>query len=203
MRVDAGHDLPLFVTFTIKQEKLMLAFYGISPAVDLVIAATMWYYLSKRQEETHFAKTASLLHRLTILSINSGLWTALFACATLILVLATPVTNLYSIFAFPIGALYVNSLLLNLITRRYLTNSSSQASSSGGNVLQLTPMNRSEIVNVSNSSRFPSRRHNPYISDKVSITREEHKHSDAFATELGQLGQPHIGGEALSASDWK
>ncbi|EEB92297.1 hypothetical protein MPER_09218, partial [Moniliophthora perniciosa FA553] len=82
--------------YGVNEEKLMLAYYSISPVVDMAIAGFMGYYLSRKSHETRFIGTATALQRLAILSINTGLWTTVFAFLTLILALRLPGTNYYA-----------------------------------------------------------------------------------------------------------
>ncbi|KIK53254.1 hypothetical protein GYMLUDRAFT_49421 [Collybiopsis luxurians FD-317 M1] len=116
--VERGGDYSLAIAFSFPEEKVLLAGLAVFPIVDLVIAGLMWYFLSQAMRDTRFSRTHSLLRRLAILSINTGLWTAIFALLTLILSVALPVTDWYSVSAWPLTALYVNSCLMNLNSRK-------------------------------------------------------------------------------------
>ncbi|ESK96750.1 hypothetical protein Moror_6710 [Moniliophthora roreri MCA 2997] len=54
LQAQAHHKLPLSAVYDIREQKLMLAYYSVSPVVDMAIAGFMFYYLSKKSNETPF-----------------------------------------------------------------------------------------------------------------------------------------------------
>ncbi|KAF9230599.1 hypothetical protein BU15DRAFT_69060 [Melanogaster broomeanus] len=93
---------------------------GIAAAVDIVIAIAMCTLLAMGR--TGFSeKTDQMLLRLIVISLNTGLWTAILALLSIILLVSLPSTEtLYTGFYYPICSLYCNTLLANLNIRPYL-----------------------------------------------------------------------------------
>ncbi|THU80376.1 hypothetical protein K435DRAFT_874438 [Dendrothele bispora CBS 962.96] len=147
-------------------DHVMLAYYAIAAVVDILIAGCMSYLLWKRRFSNgiQFSRSTRLVYRLTILSINSGLWTAIFAIGVLILSIVNEGGLQFSIFYFPLAHLYSNCLLANLTTRNYIkTSIDSNLSTLGGvNIINLT--------NRSGPQETPAPR--------VVISTETHKSSD-------------------------
>ncbi|KAK7453988.1 hypothetical protein VKT23_011500 [Stygiomarasmius scandens] len=148
-------------------DHVMLAYYAIAAAVDVLIAGFMIYLLWERRisnKGVKFNHSTRIIYRLTILSINSGLWTAIFAIGVLILSIVNEGGLQFSIFYFPLAHLYSNCLLANLTTRNYIkTSLDSNLSTLGGvNVINLT--NRSGTHEAA--------------APRVIISTETHKSSD-------------------------
>ncbi|OSD07667.1 hypothetical protein PYCCODRAFT_1455784 [Trametes coccinea BRFM310] len=89
--------------------------------IDIAIAVAMVYSLY-RQRSANFARSKRLVHRLIILTIVTGLWTAIIAIVVLSLIAAFPTGLQFSAVEFPLNALYVNALLANLNARKFLRN---------------------------------------------------------------------------------
>ncbi|KIK63370.1 hypothetical protein GYMLUDRAFT_466148 [Collybiopsis luxurians FD-317 M1] len=92
-------------------------------AVDLTLSLVITLILHRRSSGTQFSSTSSMLKKLIIISINNGLWTAVFALLDLILYVVYPTTALYLIFDYMMCSLYTNTLLANLNARDYMASS--------------------------------------------------------------------------------
>jgi len=88
-------------------------------AVDVFIAIAMAYELSKHRNST-FESSQNLVYRLIFMTINTGMWTAVFALAVLSTQLLLAKTLIFCVFEFPLSSLYVNTLMANLNARRYV-----------------------------------------------------------------------------------
>ncbi|KIK52547.1 hypothetical protein GYMLUDRAFT_49851 [Collybiopsis luxurians FD-317 M1] len=91
-------------------------------AVDLTVSLVITLMLYQRSSTTPFSSTSSLLKKLIVISINNGLWTAMFALLSLIMYVIYPRAALYVIFDFTMCSLYTNTLLANLNARDYMAS---------------------------------------------------------------------------------
>ncbi|KIK63375.1 hypothetical protein GYMLUDRAFT_41081 [Collybiopsis luxurians FD-317 M1] len=91
-------------------------------AVDLTLSLVITLILHRRSSGTQISSTSSMLKKLIIISINNGLWTAIFAILDLILYVVYPTTALYLIFDYMMCSLYTNTLLANLNARDYVAS---------------------------------------------------------------------------------
>ncbi|KAG8221098.1 hypothetical protein J3R82DRAFT_2619, partial [Butyriboletus roseoflavus] len=87
---------------------------------DILIAIFLTYLLVRKRSTTAFAKTASLLQRLTVFAVNTGIWTATFALLSLVLLQVYPTNLLYVVFGIPAASIYCNTFLANLNARSYI-----------------------------------------------------------------------------------
>ncbi|KAF5354606.1 hypothetical protein D9757_009582 [Collybiopsis confluens] len=118
-------------------KRLSVTYLTTAAVVDLVLALGMTYMLTKRS--TNFDGSTRSLRLLAVLSINSGLWTAVFAILSIVLFLAFPSNVLYAIFDFGISPLYCNTLLANLNARNFVASGLKKVvTSSGGNSYNLS-----------------------------------------------------------------
>ncbi|GJE90578.1 hypothetical protein PsYK624_067210 [Phanerochaete sordida] len=88
--------------------------------VDILIAAWMTYLLASQRSRAPFGPSSQLLLKLMWLSINSGMWTALFALVDVALIAWRPTNVEFTLVELPLGTLYLNMILANLNARRYL-----------------------------------------------------------------------------------
>ncbi|KAH0826781.1 hypothetical protein J3R83DRAFT_5196 [Lanmaoa asiatica] len=109
-----------FVTFSqfAPWKGLSMAVNGVSAAGDLLIAVLLCYML--QTSRTGFRKSHTLINKLMVFSINTGLLTSLFALASLVSIAVWPQSFIYITFYFCIGRLYCNSLLATLNARKGL-----------------------------------------------------------------------------------
>ncbi|KAJ8496903.1 hypothetical protein ONZ45_g12263 [Pleurotus djamor] len=92
----------------------------LAAAGDLLISASLIYLLQKRR--TGFKKSNTIISRLIIFTINTGLVTTLCAMASLVSILVWADTLIYVTFFFCIGRFYANSLLATLNARSMIRN---------------------------------------------------------------------------------
>ncbi|KAH0832958.1 hypothetical protein J3R83DRAFT_11934 [Lanmaoa asiatica] len=97
---------------------LVIAWLSMQVAADAFITATLIIIFSRSR--TGFRKTDTILNRLTRGAIQTGLFAGIFSMGDLITFIVLPNTNLYGMFAIPIGRIYTNTLLDTLLTRRLL-----------------------------------------------------------------------------------
>ncbi|KAF7360577.1 hypothetical protein MVEN_00789000 [Mycena venus] len=96
---------------------LWLAFQSLS---DFIITASLVIALVRSR--TGFRKTDRVISRLIQGAIETGTITSLFALGDLFSFVFFRNTNLYAMFAFPIGRIYTNTLLHTLNAREELRN---------------------------------------------------------------------------------
>jgi len=118
----------------IKENPLGITFNSIAAATDIGLAACMIYLLLS--ERSAFESSNQVVGKLVLFTLNSGLWTAVVALATVITILAIPLPGLI----FPaiytlLCPLYCNTVMANLNSRRFLQQSGRNPSTpSHGNV---------------------------------------------------------------------
>ncbi|KAM5537178.1 hypothetical protein V8D89_009111 [Ganoderma adspersum] len=84
--------------------------------VDIAIVALMIHVLLK-DGAPQFKSSRKMIFKLIVLTINTGLWTAVFAIIVLALLIRYPNDLFYTAIDFPLTSLYLNSLLANLNAR--------------------------------------------------------------------------------------
>jgi len=93
----------------------------VSAGMDIFISILFIRLLLRERASAFTLKsTVQLLQRLTILAVNSGIWTATFAVLTAVLFSAMPSPFLSTVFGTPVCPLYCNTLLANLNARAYI-----------------------------------------------------------------------------------
>ncbi|KDQ54102.1 hypothetical protein JAAARDRAFT_38717 [Jaapia argillacea MUCL 33604] len=99
---------------------LVAMWLGFSTAADISItlALTIALYRSR----TGIRKTNTILNRLIRGAVQTGLFVSIFALGDLFSFLLLRTTNLYAMFAYPIGRIYTNTLLDTLNARSALQN---------------------------------------------------------------------------------
>ncbi|KAG9317622.1 hypothetical protein JVU11DRAFT_1832 [Chiua virens] len=91
---------------------------GTTAAGDTVIALILCVLLQRSR--TGFQKSNTLINKLIIFSVNTGLLTSVFALASLISISVWPNAFVYTTFYFCMGRLYCNTLLATLNARKIL-----------------------------------------------------------------------------------
>ncbi|EIW83156.1 hypothetical protein CONPUDRAFT_89135 [Coniophora puteana RWD-64-598 SS2] len=86
--------------------------------VDTIVTGVMTYMLSRSR--TGFQKTDNVINRLIRGAVQTGLFAGIFSLGDMITFLLWPETNLYGMFAIPIGRIYTNTLLDTLLSRHDL-----------------------------------------------------------------------------------
>jgi len=99
-------------------DNLVTAWLAMQVSIDLFITGTLTIILTRSR--TGFHKTDTVLNRLIRGAIQTGLFAGIFSLGDLITFLRYPETNLYGMFAIPIGRIYTNTLLDTLLARHDL-----------------------------------------------------------------------------------
>ncbi|KLO17951.1 hypothetical protein SCHPADRAFT_900136 [Schizopora paradoxa] len=128
-------------------EKICNVFGAVS---DISIAGTLVFLL--RKSRTGFKRTETLVNRLVMFTINTGLITSMCAIMALVSVLAWPNTFLYIAFYLLISRLYTNSLLATLNARASLGRSSPGATTQDESQLNSFHLSRVKIGDTKNST---------------------------------------------------
>ncbi|GJE83984.1 hypothetical protein PsYK624_000580 [Phanerochaete sordida] len=92
---------------------------AVSAFIDVLVAVWVAVLLQKKSHLL-FGRSDRLVYRLTIMTINTGLWTAVFAVTDFSLIAWRASDLVFTVFEYPLGALYVNTLLANLNARNYM-----------------------------------------------------------------------------------
>ncbi|KAK0225546.1 hypothetical protein IW262DRAFT_694461 [Armillaria fumosa] len=111
-----------FTTSTSKG--IAIAYFIDGAVVDLFIAITMCLFLWRRYLNIGNAtkETRSMIHRLTLFSINTGTWPAIIAIIALIMLMAYPTYYLYVGLYFFLSPIYCNTVLVSINARSYIQN---------------------------------------------------------------------------------
>ncbi|KAI6047053.1 hypothetical protein EDC04DRAFT_2876186 [Pisolithus marmoratus] len=117
--VYVAKSLPLRTFAELQQLKgISSAVNAITAASDVLIAACLCFLLQKSR--TGFRRSDTMINRLMLFSLNTGLLTSIFAVASLISISVWPNAFIYIGFYFCVGRLYCNSLLATLNARRII-----------------------------------------------------------------------------------
>ncbi|KAF8879136.1 hypothetical protein BD779DRAFT_1163234 [Infundibulicybe gibba] len=95
---------------------LTITINAFTVVIDVLIAGTLCVLLYRAR--TGFKKSDSIINRLMIFVVNTGVLTSCCAIASLFSLLLSPNTLIYATFYFCIGRLYTNSLLATLNARK-------------------------------------------------------------------------------------
>ncbi|KAH9943025.1 uncharacterized protein BXZ73DRAFT_97089 [Epithele typhae] len=134
-------------------------------AADVSIAGSLCFMLNRSRSE--FVKSNTLINKLILFAVNTGLLTSVCACISLITYFTLPLSFVYICFYFLMGRLYANSLLATLNARNRLR---SHAATDGS--LSLPDMQPS--ANLARISR-----HGEGIAIRIETTNESDIAQDA------------------------
>ncbi|KAF9029137.1 hypothetical protein BDZ89DRAFT_734283 [Hymenopellis radicata] len=141
--------------------------YIVSAAfIDLVIAGSMVYLLRSAKVEG-MSQTRRMITKLIVLSVNTGLWTALLAVFCAMALIVYPTTFIFIGLYLPISSLYANTLLANLNVRQYVRGTHDVLSLS---VMVATPNTGVNTGTGDSSVHFGHQR----------STRDDHVYSGGF-----------------------
>ncbi|KAG0699870.1 hypothetical protein DFH29DRAFT_28699 [Suillus ampliporus] len=145
-----------------KLKPLSMSINAVAAAGDILIAGFLSILLQRSR--TGFRRADTVIHRLILYTINTGLLTSICAIMSLISITLWPDTFIYMAFYFCLGRLYSNSLLATLNARKGF-----RSDFHNGHI-SLSPRG----VQISTDSRVePSQRVMPNdISIKTDATRE-------------------------------
>ncbi|KAG5647696.1 hypothetical protein DXG03_008419 [Asterophora parasitica] len=96
----------------------VICWLGFQTSADLTITFVLSFVLSRSR--TGFHKTDTIINRLIRGAVQTGLFASIFALADLFTFVFHGNTNLYAMFAYPIGRIYTNTLLDTLNARNDL-----------------------------------------------------------------------------------
>ncbi|KAN0100024.1 hypothetical protein V8E55_000008 [Tylopilus felleus] len=130
----------------------------VGAAVDALIAIAMTILLFCERTATGFVGTLHILQRLTIFAVNTGLWTAMFAVLSAILIHVIPTSALYTVFAIPLSSLYCNALLANLHARSYIRGEGT-THNAGAEMVVMNQAASNDTTTAKQSTRFSSAIH--------------------------------------------
>ncbi|KAF8323559.1 hypothetical protein F5887DRAFT_1026056 [Amanita rubescens] len=99
-------------------KRLSIAVNALAAAGDVSIAAVLCLLLHKSR--TGFHRSNTMINKLILFSVNTGLLTSLCALASLISIVVAGENFIYIAFYFCIGRLYSNSLLATLNARKMI-----------------------------------------------------------------------------------
>ncbi|KAF8553199.1 hypothetical protein OG21DRAFT_1510489 [Imleria badia] len=152
---------------------IFTAIQAVAAGADLAIAAGLIIMLFRRRGQA-LRRTRSTLQKLLVLTVNTGIWTALFAVFTFISMLAFKNTLIYAALYFPLCPLYCNTVLANLNAREYLLTDSN--ASEGG-----TADGTYDIGLVFASNTVGTQSTDPAISAQVGVKKSVRHDDDESA----------------------
>ncbi|OJA19252.1 hypothetical protein AZE42_05986 [Rhizopogon vesiculosus] len=153
-----------FTTFAQLTElkSLSMSVNALAAAGDVLIAVFLCTLL--QQSRTGFRRSDTMISKLILFSINTGLLTSVCAVMSLISITVWPGTFIYIAFYFCLGRLYCNSLLATLNARKSLRGDSRDENMS----LSLQGIQKSTASGIGTSQRrLPNN-----ISIKIDTTQE-------------------------------
>ncbi|KAN0088239.1 hypothetical protein V8E55_005296 [Tylopilus felleus] len=119
MLFSSVHVVPISILNSNRAIILATICFSVAAGMDIIIAIYMTFFLL-RERATSSASMVHLLQRLTIFAVNTGIWTATFAVLCLIMLHIFRSSLIYTVFGFPLGTVYCNTVLANLNARVYL-----------------------------------------------------------------------------------
>jgi len=130
--------------------------HGSDLTLDTVITVAMCILLS-RERKSSFQRTNSMINRLFVLTINTGLTTA--SCTLLLIIFLSVQKNVltYVFFNYIIAPLYMNSALANLNSRDYIRGAGAITYSSGSNLDNHVELGSLRITSNKRSNNSRSR----------------------------------------------
>jgi len=98
---------------------LTITINAISTTADVFIAITLVILLQRSR--TGFRRSDTMITRLIVFVVNTGVLTCLCAIGSLISLITSPKTLIYAAFYYCLGRLYTNSLIATLNARKTIT----------------------------------------------------------------------------------
>jgi len=99
-------------------------------------------------ESKVFAQTQTILRRLTMMVINTGLITTISTLLTIIFVAVQPATFTYAFFNILVSGLYANSVMANLNSREYIRGRHNNATATYTTSLEFNTFNSANRPNL-------------------------------------------------------
>ncbi|KAE9402484.1 hypothetical protein BT96DRAFT_547395 [Gymnopus androsaceus JB14] len=181
-----------FVELAEDLKGLSITVNALAAAGDVLIALVLCFLL--QTSKTGFGRSNTILNKLTLFAVNTGLLTSLCAVASLVSILAAPDTFIYITFFFAMGRLYTNSLLATLNARNAIRRAGDNVQSTSGINIPVSSFSNSfnKVASfTSKKFRTPGE-----ISIQVETTKEER---------MGDFGSPQGSEYELSktCSTWQ
>jgi hypothetical protein len=158
---------------------ISMAINSVAAAGDVLIAIFLCTLLQKSR--TGFRRSDTMINKLILFSMNTGLLTSICAVASLVSISVWPDTFIYIMFYFCIGRLYCNSLLATLNARKGLRGDSQNDDMS----LSLQGVHQKTTQSMVGTSQ---KRTANNISIKIDTTqeymRDEYSNSDLKSPEV-------------------
>ncbi|KAJ7173650.1 hypothetical protein C8R46DRAFT_1083518 [Mycena filopes] len=143
---------------------LSIVVNALAAAGDVFIACSLCGLLWRSR--TGFHRSDTMIKKLVMFSVNTGLITSLCAIASLISIAAAGKTFIYILFFFCMGRLYCNSLLATLNARKMIRGAADGVHTTSENV----SLSLREFPKSAASLSMASKR--PNISIKIDTTQE-------------------------------
>ncbi|KIJ64817.1 hypothetical protein HYDPIDRAFT_111423 [Hydnomerulius pinastri MD-312] len=157
--------------------KVANASNGTAAAVDITIAIAMCILLAMGR--TGFSEsTDRMILRLMVISVNTGLWTALFALVAVILLVVSPTNPLYAGVYTPLGTLYCNTLLANLNVRSYVRSADNSEVYQHASLPAFRPRTELSTTEGNNTLQFNITTRAPGVNDVESDSIERKAPAD-------------------------
>ncbi|KAF8814868.1 hypothetical protein BYT27DRAFT_7156633 [Phlegmacium glaucopus] len=147
---------------------LTITINALSTTVDVIIATTLCVLLN--QARTGFKKSDTIINKLIIFVVNTGVLTTCCAMASLISLILSPNSLIYASFYFCIGRFYTNSFLATLNARRSIKDSVDDTSY----MMMSIPTN-----GLSHSTNHQTSKQQPSIAIRIDTTTEGEAYSVA------------------------
>ncbi|KAJ7623696.1 hypothetical protein FB45DRAFT_113204 [Roridomyces roridus] len=144
---------------------LSMAVNALAAAGDLFIAGSLVILL--RRSRTGFQRSDTMIRKLVIFAVNTGVITTSFAIASLISIATAKNTFIYILFYFCMGRLYANSLLATLNARKMIRGAADGVNTTSENGLSLREISKSK-----SGASFSLGSKRPNISIKIDTTQE-------------------------------
>ncbi|KZT25692.1 hypothetical protein NEOLEDRAFT_332787 [Neolentinus lepideus HHB14362 ss-1] len=129
---------------------LSMSVNGLAAAGDVAIAFVLCTMLHRSR--TGFRQSDTMITKLIIFCVNTGLLTSACAVLSLVFITALPSTFIYICFYFTLGRLYLNSLLATLNARKSIRSNAGGPSDFSENIsLPLTEVNVRRTASMSAS----------------------------------------------------
>ncbi|TFK83353.1 hypothetical protein K466DRAFT_265181 [Polyporus arcularius HHB13444] len=149
---------------------LSLSINIFAAAGDVLIALILCTIL--QISKTGFERSNTLINKLILFSVNTGLLTSICACMSLITILALPTTFIYIFFFFLIGRLYANSLMATLNARKGLLDGSSRGAETSLSLRDIHPSH-------AHTANFSKRDHGASAGIAIRIDTQKDSRHDA------------------------
>ncbi|TFK26030.1 hypothetical protein FA15DRAFT_686664 [Coprinopsis marcescibilis] len=168
---------------------LTITINALSSAVDILIAASLAFLLHRSR--TGFKRSDTVINKLIIFVVHTGLLTTICAVSSLICLVASPNTLIYASFYFCIGRFYTNSFLATLNSRKQLQGSAQSSERDTSHMMMSIP---ASMLNAKPPATHSVNRKPQDISIRIDTTKEavmdiEKAESQRPSTLSGDLGR--------------